>query len=282
MKKILISLLLSVSAVAASAQALPGLLIPADARTQAMGGVMVLPKEAQHLDVQAFYGLWAPKTAANSLIGGDVYFRAAERVALTLEGRTFLDKPYDVTSATGQVTGTFRPNDLIIGLGAEVFATDALSIGLKARMASSSVAQGSKGNAFCGDVSVRYSGEMFFASVAGRNLGSKISYGNASYALPALVALGGGIKPDKALTVAAEADYLFAGALMAGLGLEYCIADIVSLRGGFHYGDAAKALPTYASLGLGLQYAGIRLDVTFLTASKTLGNSLMVSLGYAF
>ena len=45
------------------------------------------------------------------------------------------------------------------------FYKDALSIGLKARMASSSVAQGSKGNAFCGDVSVRYSGEMFFASV---------------------------------------------------------------------------------------------------------------------
>jgi len=54
------------------------------------------------------------------------------------------------------------------------------------------------------------------------------------------------------------------------------------LRGGFHYGDAAKALPTYASLGLGLQYAGVRLDVAFLTASQSLGNTLLFGLGYSF
>ena len=69
---------------------------------------------------------------------------------------------------------------------------------------------------------------------------------------------------------------------MAGLGLEYTLADIVSLRGGFHYGDAAKALPTYASLGLGLQFAGVSLDVTFLTASQSLGNTLLFGLGYSF
>ena len=32
----------------------------------------------------------------------------------------------------------------------------------------------------------------------------------------------------------------------------------------------------------GLQYAGFRLDVTFLTASKTLGNTLLFGLGYSF
>ena len=43
-----------------------------------------------------------------------------------------------------------------------------------------------------------------------------------------------------------------------------------------------KAIPMYASLGLGLQFAGFHLDAAFLTASKTLGNTFMVSLGYAF
>ena len=70
--------------------------------------------------------------------------------------------------------------------------------------------------------------------------------------------------------------------MMAGVGLEYGIADIVFLRGGFHYGDAVKAIPTHASLGLGLKYAGVHLDVAFLTASKAVGNSLMASLGFAF
>jgi len=282
MKKILISLLLGASVLGASAQGLPALLVPADSRAQAMGGIQLAP-DAEHLNVQAFYGLWAPKTAANSLIGGDVYFRAGERVALSLEGRTFLDKPYEITNAQGMVRGTFRPNDLIVGLGATVYATEALSVGLKARMASSKIAEDAKGNAFCADVTVRYDGGLFFAGLEGRNLGSRIQYGgNASYALPGLVALSGGVRPIDGLTMAAEADYLFAGALMAGFGLEYCIQQIAFLRAGFHYGDAAKALPTFVSLGAGVQFAGVHLDLSFLTASKTLGNSLMVGLGYAF
>ena len=77
-------------------------------------------------------------------------------------------------------------------------------------------------------------------------------------------------------------DYLFSGALMAGLGLEYCIVDIVSVRAGYHYGDAAKALPSFASVGLGVKFAGVHLDAAFLLASKTLGNTLMIGLGYSF
>ena len=70
--------------------------------------------------------------------------------------------------------------------------------------------------------------------------------------------------------------------MMLGIGLEYCIQDIVSLRGGFHYGDPAKAIPTFVSLGLGAQFAGVHLDIAFLTASQTLGNTLMFGLGYSF
>jgi hypothetical protein len=31
-----------------------------------------------------------------------------------------------------------------------------------------------------------------------------------------------------------------------------------------------------------VKYAGVHLDLAFLTASKTIGNSLMLGLGYAF
>ena len=69
---------------------------------------------------------------------------------------------------------------------------------------------------------------------------------------------------------------------MAGLGVEYTIVDIVSLRGGFHYGDAAKAVPTYASLGLGVHVAGLVFDAAYLLASETVGGSLCITLGYSF
>lgn len=281
MKKITILLLFFLAAQAAFAQAVSSLLVPADTRSLAMGGV-ALPKEASKLDVRAFYGMWAPKSANNSLIGGDVFFRAGKRVALTVEGRTFLDKPYELASSQGQVKGTFRPSDLFVGAGVSVGFSDAFGITLKGRYIMSTIAENAKGSAFCGDLSVDYNGKIAFASLGARNIGSQISYGGASYPLPMMAALSGGVRPVDGLTVGAEVDYLFAGGFMAGLGLEYTFADIVSLRGGFHYGDPAKAIPMYASLGLGVQFFGVHLDAAFLLASKTLGNTLMFGLGYSF
>ena len=283
MKRLIFSalILITIAAPAAFAQAGSALLIPADSRALSMGGVTLRP-DADKLGANVFYGSWAPKTAGSTLVGGDVFFRASERFALSVEGHTFLDKPYEITTSQGMVKDTFRPTELIMGLGASFAATDFLSVDVKARMLSSTIGEKAKGSAFCGDLRVGYEQETFSVGLSARNLGSQISYGAGSYALPAYAALDGTVRPVDGLTVAAEADYLFNGALMAALGVEYTIADIVSLRGGFHYGDAAKALPTFASLGLGVQFAGFHLDAAFLLASETLGNSLMVGLGYAF
>lgn len=281
MKKISILLILMLSAQAAFAQAVPTLLVPADTRSLSMGGV-ALPNDASKLDVQAFYGMWAPKSANTSVFGGDVFFRVSNRVALSVEGRNFSDKPYDIVSAQGQITGSFKPSDFFVGAGVSVGFSDSFGATLKARYVASAIAPDAKGGAFCADLFVGYKGEIAFASAGVRNLGSQISYGGASYALPAMAAVSGGVRPVAGLTIGAEVDYLFKGGLMAGLGVEYTIVDIVSLRGGFHYGDAAKAVPMYASLGLGVKFAGVHLDAAFLLASKTLGNTLMVGLGYAF
>lgn len=75
---------------------------------------------------------------------------------------------------------------------------------------------------------------------------------------------------------------LFSGALMAGLGAEYDIADFVSARAGFHYGDSSKALPSFASVGLGGHIAGVNLDAAYIFGSPATGNSFMVGLGYSF
>ena len=126
-----------------------------------------------------------------------------------------------------------------------------------------------------------YAKDAFSAALGVCNVGSALSYGGESYALP-MFAKAGAAYSASGFTASAEVDYLFSGALMAGVGAEYCIVDIVSLRAGFHYGDAAKAIPTYASVGLGVKFAGVHLDAAYLLASKALGNTLTVSLGYAF
>lgn len=296
MRKIFTLLFATTFALAASAQALPSLLIGADPASLAAGGASVArPAGAFAIDnaaaamsladktfaVSASYGRWAPKSADNLLIGLGAFYKLNDRLALGLSGRMLRDKPYDITSTGGQVAGQFTPSDLVAGLGLSYAVADGFSLGVAARMVSSSIGENMKGTAFGADITAMYASGGFSAALGVCNLGSSISYGGASYAQP-MLAKGGAAYSIAGFTASAEVDYLFAGALMAGLGLEYTIVDIVSLRGGFHYGDAAKALPTYASLGLGVQFAGVRLDAAFLLASKTLGNSFMISLGYAF
>lgn len=97
-----------------------------------------------------------------------------------------------------------------------------------------------------------------------------------------MMAKVGGSYTNSGFTAAAEVDYLFSGALMAGLGLEYDIQNIVSLRAGYHYGDARKALPSFASLGLGARFAGVKLNLAYMLANRNIGGSFLLGLGYAF
>ena len=66
------------------------------------------------------------------------------------------------------------------------------------------------------------------------------------------------------------------------LGAQYGWNDMVFARAGFHLGTGKAPLPTYASVGLGVKFVGVHLDVSYLLASKVLGNTLCVGIGYAF
>ena len=271
------------------------MLIPVDARTAgfAMAGAA--------LDADAFvsargvsaaaltekngafalsYDSWAPSSASLGVAAFGGFYRFG-KMAVALDGRYFIEKPYDIISQSSKIIGSYTPKDIMAGLGLAYQVAEPLSVGVTGRFFSSDIAEKAKGSAFCADVdlSFRKGGLAAMAGVA--NLGSKISYGGTSYALPAL-AKGGVAYSVAGLTASAEADYLFSGALMAGLGLEYCIADIAFVRAGYHYGDAAKALPSFASLGLGLQFSGFSLDLAYLTASESIGNTLLFGLGFSF
>ena len=231
--------------------------------------------------VAAGYGLWQPKAANAQLLSAAGYYRVSERFAIGLQFKDLLYPGYKVTGNTGGPRGTYIPSEMAVGLGLSYRIADGFSAGLSLRYLGSTLAENAKASAFGGDVALKYEKDAFQAGLSVCNIGTPVNYGGDNYAQPGIVRAGAAYSVA-GLTASAEVDYLFSGALMAGLGLEYTFADIVSLRGGFHYGDAEKAIPMYASLGLGLQFAGFHLDAAFLTASKTLGNTFMVSLGYAF
>ena len=267
---------------AAYSQTAPALLVPGDAETLSLGMTQKIPADYGFLDADITGGLWAPGSASNTYLGADVGFKLTPDLTLRMDGRYFKDAPYEIASGQGAVSGTYVPSDLFFSVGGSYRIGGRFSLGLDARLISSSIAPAAKATGFCADVHASYGTEKYTAMLSVRNLGPGLDYGGGASALPSLATVAGAVRPADALKVCLEADYLFSGALMAGLGLEYCIADIAFLRAGYHYGDAAKALASYASLGLGATFSGFSVDLAFLTASETLGNSLIFGLGYSF
>ncbi len=270
------------AAVTVYSQSASALLVPRDAGTLSLGLTQSIPADYGLLDAGISGGLWAPASASNTFLGAKVGLKLTPAFTLNIDGRYFSDKPYDVTNSQGSVTGSFSPSDLFFSLGGAFHITEQLSIGIDARVISSSLAPEAKAAGFCGDIHASYATDRFTAVVSARNLGPGLDYGNGASPLPSLVSAAGSISPADALRLVLEADYLFNGGMMAGLGAEYCIADIAFLRAGYHYGDPAKALASYASLGLGAVFSGFSVDLAFLTASETLGNTFMIGLGYSF
>ncbi|MBO4454951.1 MAG: hypothetical protein J5695_00130 [Bacteroidales bacterium] len=280
MKRVLSILVCLIAAVQLHAQAVPALLVPTDGRSLAMGGTS-LPYTAASLDAGAFYGIWAPQSAQNTMLGLDAFFRIG-KFSFTAEGVDFLDLPYNAYSEPQGSKGSFKPYDLILSVGGAYDITDNLTAGLKVRSITSALAESAVGSVYCGDIYVSYGGQNWAAALSGRNIGGKINYGGGDYALPALVSVDGNWSPIGQLIIAGQAAWLFSGALMAGVGAEYTFADIVSVRAGFHYGDAAKALPTFASTGFGVHFYGVKLDAAYVLPFGNTGNSFVIRAGYAF
>lgn len=299
MKKIILSILVACAmpALSASAQALSSLLIPSAPEYAAMGGASValeagafaaennaaaMSLSDDSFAVAASYGLWAPETAGSQLAGLGAFARVGERVGIGFSGRYTMEKPMNISSAAGGILGTFTPSELGANLAVSVKVIDGLSVGVTGKFVRSSIGEELSGSAFGADVSMAWRKDGLSAGAAVCNLGSKLKYGDSSYSMPMLVKAGAAYAADFGLTASVEADYLFSGAFAAGLGLEYNLFDIGFLRAGYHYGDKSQGLASFASLGAGVQFAGVELSAAWLTASPTLGNSLLFSLGYSF
>jgi hypothetical protein len=297
MKKIVITLsIFAALSLSVSAQNMPSLFIPIDPEAASLA-VSSAAREAtafataDNASAMSFsqskfrggvsYGMWAPDAADSKAVNAGAFLRLGEKAAVGFTGSYISDRQMSITSATGAVTGTFTPKDIVARVGFSYRFTDFLSAGVTAKVLSSSIGPDLSGTAFGGDISAMYSSNGLNATLALCNLGTAIKYGSESYSMP-MYAKAGAAYSIVGLTVSAEADYILEGAFNAALGAEYNIADIAFLRAGYHYGAEDKGLPSFASVGLGLKYIGIEFNAAYLLASETLGGTLMFGLGYSF
>ena len=282
------------------AQTLPSLLVSGDAAATGLAGAAVAaPANAFVLENNpaamalspdqgaggASFGLWQPGAAADKVLSAGGYLRLGSKLAVGLTGKIFNQPSYDVTSANGvvsQIGGAFTPQEMSFGAGLAYALTDHLSLGVTGRMVSSSLAEEAKASAISLDAGLLYSQDALRAGLTVAHLGGKVTYEEDGYAQPTVVKAGGAYEIIPGLTGNLEADYFLGGGFNAKIGAAWQVAEIATLRAGYNAGASNAYLPSFASLGAGLHLSGLRIDLSWLTANKNLGNSLCIGASYAF
>ena len=188
---------------------------------------------------------------------------------------------------TGVKTGDFAPKDYMVSLGLAYNIKDIVSVGLNARYAGQILAPSAKVGGFSMDVSVQGTiGEelSLMGGVAG--LGPKVKGSVAEYSQPSYAHIGAAWKHALAqkhgVELALDAEYNFNNAFAAAIGAEYAYNNMGFLRVGYRLAGKDAVIPSHLSLGVGFRYMGFRADISYLTASPVLGNTLSFGVGYSF
>jgi len=304
MKKILALILISAASTGIlSAQSVLSLEVNPDARSQAMGGVTVtqtasafsffnntsntiLGKETWQAGVS--YGMWGK----DQMISAGGYARVAKIVAVSAGVKYYAFPSFEYSpDGYGAKMATASPKDMSAGVGVAVKVVKFLSLSANVSYYTSAldVEGASKASGVSADFGATFQFSKLRAGLTVANIGSKVNYGGtSSWNLPAnaRIGVGGTVGSENhSVAIDGQVGMLFEGSsFFASAGVDYTIHKIVSIRAGYHYGDQAKFVPSYASAGIGVKIAMVRIAGSYLFASgdSPLKNTFCASVSVGF
>ncbi len=253
----------------------------------AFGNPGLVPMTPGRLTAGLSYQSWAPKSVKTGNIAAGLSYHTG-KVGLTAGFAWQNGQEYEVVDNYGISQGGFKPSDMQVGAGIGVQVVPAFSLGANVRFLSSTLSADDKYSAVGVDflATYRHAGLTAVAGVA--NLGGSVKDSKKeSFSIPGSVTVAAEYKAafEKVHGLRADLDadwFLSSGALGVAAGLEYAYDNLVFLRGGYHYGAERCVLPSFVTLGAGVQYMGIRFDLAYLTGNEYIGNTLTLGLGYSF
>jgi hypothetical protein len=286
----------------AGAQALPYTAVETDAASLGKAGANLtetgsiayssfsnaaaIPFSDAKFDVAAGYTLWQPSAVKTNMLNVGAAYNANNKFGVAVGFMYGMNPAYDVTNESGGVKDQFKPSDMHVNVGLAYRFLPYLSLGANIGYASSSLAEEYSYGALAADVFLMTKISGVKATLGVSNLGTSVkSVSGAKFSLPASVALGVGYEATFAqkhgLDVALDADYFLKGGFAAALGAEYSYDDLAFVRAGYRYGGKS-VMPSYASVGVGAKFIGIKVDLAYLIASGPMKNTLALGVGYTF
>ncbi len=288
----------------AGAQALPYTASDADPVILAKGGAglaetgsvshaaftnaAAIPFSDSSLDVTAGYMMWQPSSVKSNVISVGAAYNLNDKLGLAAGLYYGMNPEFTTANAGGLAGGTFKPTDLHAAVGVSYRFLDFMSVGVNLGYAASSLMEDVTYATVAADafLMAKFSDFKVVAGVTNM-LGSIESAGGTKFNLPSSLAVGAGYEKKFAEKHAVDAnvdfDYFFAGSFAAALGAGYTFNDLVSVRAGYRYGGESP-IPSYASVGLGVKFVGVKLDFAYLVGASDspMRNTLAVGLGYSF
>ncbi|MBR1873167.1 MAG: PorV/PorQ family protein [Bacteroidales bacterium] len=259
-----------------------------DAAYSAFSNSSVLPFMEKKFAAGVSYNLWAPSVSRTNAINVGVAYKFSPRFAMTLAYAHDSSLPYDVLDYDGVVTGSFTPSDNLVGLGLAFGLGDRLGLGVNVRYAAEKLSSDYSNRGVAGDVFLTFAvNENLRFSAGAANIGTPVtSYDKKKYAQPASVCISGayglGFGEAFRLDFALDANYYFSKNFSLAAGGQFGWNDMVFARIGYRFATQNAVLPSFLGIGIGGKFKGITIDLSYMTASKALGNTLAVGLGYSF
>ncbi|MGN1221026.1 MAG: PorV/PorQ family protein [Candidatus Cryptobacteroides sp.] len=288
----------------AAAQALPFTAADYNPATMAMGGsysvetgstafsafgnISAAAYSSNKMDVAAGYTLWEPSALKTNVINVAGTGKIGKNMAVAAGFSYGLNPEYEILDSYGMSAGTFKPSQMRISAGFAWKFLPFLSLGANIGCASSKLAAESSYGAFVADIYLMSIIKDFKIAIGTSSLGTPVtSASGQKYSLPSSVEIGAGFEHvygrRHGVDARVQADCYFSGAIAASVGAAYNFDNLFSIRAGYRYGGKS-VIPSYASVGAGIQFFGVHLDIAYLIAQKNnpTANTLSLSLGYRF
>ena len=254
----------------------------------AFSNASILPFYEGRMDASVSWQNWAPELDKATHVNAGIAFKATSRLGFSL-GYAFLNgSGIEILDDLGLPSESLTPKEHLLAFGAGYGLSEKWSIGVNARYAMQILSENEKYNGFSGDLFVMFAPMTSLRLSAGvSTLGTEVeSAAGKTFAQPASVkaaAFWTALSTDEhRVSLSADADYFFSGQFGAAAGVEYAWKSTVFVRGGYRFASEECVIPSHLGVGVGVSFAGFRVDLSYLTASDVLGNTLNAGLGYRF
>lgn len=247
-----------------------------------------VPFSESALDVSAGYTMWQPAAVKSNVASVAGAYNMNGKLGVAAGLYYGMNPSYEIMDASGSSQGVFSPSDMHAAVGVSYRFIPALAVGVNVGYATSSLTKDNSYGTVAADFFLMSQFSDFKVAAGVSNvLGTVKSASGAEFCIPGSVALGAGYDKAFADKHAVEAnldvDYFFSGWLAAAAGVGYTFNDLVSVRAGYRYGGESP-IPSFASVGAGVKFAGVKLDLAYLIAGadSPMKNTLALAVGYSF